>query len=152
MKATILGSLLVVAAGLTAAPARAHHSAAALYRLDEQMTIQGVVTRFTLGNPHVRVYLTVKGEDGGKQQWMAEGGSRTVLLSKGWTADEVHAGDVVKIVGNPSRDGSKILHMQKLVLPNGRALWSEDLNPRQLKSLRERRNAARNRREVQKSP
>ncbi len=135
---------LVLAAGtLLGTPVRAHHSAAVLYQLDKQVTIEGVVTRFTLGNPHARLYLKVKGADGREESWMAEGGSRTVLISKGWTEDEVHAGDIVKVVGNPSRDGSKIVHWQTLVLPDGRKLWGEDLNPKKLEALRERRNRER---------
>lgn len=142
MKSTIVASILAAAVCL-AVPAAAHHSAAVLYQLDKQVTIEGTVTRFTLGNPHARLYLTVKGKDGAEEQWMAEGGSRTVLISKGWTGQEVHAGDVVKVVGNPSRDGSRIIHWQKLLLPDGRQLWGEDLNPSKLQSLRERRNAER---------
>ena len=144
MKSAIV--VLSAAAGwLFAVSAHAHHSAAVLYKMDKQITINGVVTRFTLGNPHARIYLTVMGPDGKAQKWMAEGGSRTVLISKGWTGNEVHAGDKVKILGNPSRDGSHILHWERLFLPDGRQLWGEDLNPAQLRKLRERRNAERQR-------
>jgi hypothetical protein len=122
-----------------AGAAYAHHSAAAYYQLDKQVTVEGVVTRYTLGNPHARIYMNVKGEDGKEQEWMAEGGSRTVLLRNGWTGDEVKPGDVVKIVGNPSRDGSHVVHWQTLILPNGKHLWGEDLNPAKLEELRKRR-------------
>jgi phenylpropionate dioxygenase-like ring-hydroxylating dioxygenase large terminal subunit len=110
-----------------------------LYQLDKQVTVAGVVTRFTLGNPHARIYMMVKNEEGADEEWMAEGGSRTVLLRNGWTGKEVRAGDHIKIVGNPSRDGSKIIHWQKLVLPDGTEKWAEDLNPQRLESLRQRR-------------
>jgi hypothetical protein len=141
MKSTLVGS--VFAALLLASAAEAHHSAAVLYQIDKQITIEGVVTHYTLGNPHARIYLNVKDDAGAEQEWMAEGGSRTVLISKGWTGEEVHPGDVVKIVGNPSRDGSHIIHWQKLLLPDGRELWGEDLNPAKLQDLRQRRNANR---------
>lgn len=137
MKSTSIAGLLV-ALGL-GAPLSAHHSAAVLYQLDKQITVEGVVTRFTLGNPHARIYMMVKNRDGADEEWMAEGGSRTVLLRKGWTGNEVHAGDHIKIIGNPSRDGSKIIHWQKLVLPDGTEKWAEDLDPKRLESLRQRR-------------
>ncbi len=143
MRSTAFGFVLAAGALLGVPAAHAHHSAAVLYQLDKQVTIEGVVTRFTLGNPHARLYLDVKGADGQHEAWMAEGGSRTVLISKGWTEDEVHAGDVVKVIGNPSRDGSKIIHWQTLVLPDGRKLWGEDLNPKKLEALREKRNRER---------
>jgi len=120
--------------------AQAHHSAAVYYQLDKEVTVEGKVTKYTLGNPHARIYFTVKGADGKDQEWMAEGGSRTVLLRKGWTGDEVKPGDVVKIVGNPSRDGSNVLHWQRLVLADGKALWGEDFpEPSSLEELRKRR-------------
>jgi hypothetical protein len=135
----LFGGLVVAAAALPAASAYAHHSAAAFYQMDKQVTVDGVVKSFSLGNPHARIYMTVKGPDGKDQDWMAEGGSRTVLLRQGWTADEVKVGDHVKIVGNPSRDGSNVVHWEKLIRPDGKELWGEDLNPSKLEELRKRR-------------
>jgi hypothetical protein len=135
--------LLGLAAGATltlALPAVAHHSAAVLYHLDQQITVEGTVTRFTLGNPHARIFLTVKAPDGTSAEWMAEGGSRTVLLRNGWTGEEVKAGDAIKIIGNPSRDGSNVVHWQRLVLPTGVELWGEDIpEEAALEALRQRR-------------
>jgi Family of unknown function (DUF6152) len=131
-------ALLACSLGLAVAAA-AHHSAAVLYHLDQQVTVEGVVTRFTLGNPHARIYLLVKDASGQESEWMAEGGSRTVLARNGWTGDEVHAGDTIKIIGNPSRDGSKVVHWQKLVRADGTELWGEDLPPdAELEELRKR--------------
>jgi hypothetical protein len=119
--------------------ASAHHSAAAFYQMTKEITVEGVVKSYSLGNPHARIYLTVKGADGQPQEWMAEGGSRTVLLRQGWTGDEVKVGDTVKIVGNPSRDGSNVVHWEKLIRADGKELWGEDLNPSKLEELRKRR-------------
>ena len=117
----------------------AHHSAAVFYHLDKEITVEGVVTDFNLGNPHARIYLTVTTDTGEEQDWMAEGGSRTVLMRKGWTGNEVKPGDTVKIVGHPSRDGSNVVHWQTLILQDGKQLWGEDLDPAFLKDLRNRR-------------
>jgi hypothetical protein len=129
-------SALCIAATLSVS---AHHSAAVFYLLDKQITVEGVVKSYTLGNPHARIYMTVQGPDGKDQEWLAEGGSRTVLLRNGWTGDEIKPGDRVKVIGNPSRDGSNVVHWQKLVLPSGTELWGEDLpTPSELESLRHR--------------
>jgi len=134
-------SLVAVFALPFALSAFAHHSAAAFYFVDKEITVEGVVTSFTLGNPHARVYMTVKGPGGEDQKWMAEGGSRTILLRNGWTGDEVKPGDHIKIVGNPSRDGSFVVHWEKLVLANGKELWGEDVpTPSDLEELRHRSN------------
>ena len=59
MKQLLFG--LTVGAGLVLPLAStAHHSAAVLYHLDQQITVEGVVTSFTLGNPHARIFLTVE--------------------------------------------------------------------------------------------
>lgn len=108
-------------------PAAAHHSPAMLYDLSREITIEGVVTQFQLGNPHMRVYFEVD-VDGQKEQWLGEGGSRTQLLRAGWTGDELSPGDKIIIRGHPSRDGSKIVHMEYLTLPDGTERFAEDVN------------------------
>jgi hypothetical protein len=139
MRRLLLG---LTAGALLALPTAtiAHHSAAVLYLLDQQITVEGTVTRFTLGNPHARIFLTVKAADGTSAEWMAEGGSRTVMLRNGWTGEEVKPGDAIKIIGNPSRDGSNVVHWQRLVLPTGAELWGEDIpEDSALEELRRRR-------------
>jgi hypothetical protein len=139
MKHSLLGLAVATVLALPTV-SHAHHSAAVLYLLDQQITVEGTVTRFTLGNPHARIFLTVKGVDGSTTEWMAEGGSRTILLRKGWTGEEVKAGDAIKIIGNPSRDGSDVVHWQRLVLPTGQELWGEDVpDEASLEALRQRR-------------
>ena len=139
MKHSLL-ALTVTALLAVPAVSQAHHSAAVLYLLDQQITVEGTVTRFTLGNPHARIFLNVKGADGATTEWMAEGGSRTVMLRNGWTGEEVKAGDAIKIIGNPSRDGTNVVHWQRLILPDGKELWGEDIPEESaLEALRQRR-------------
>jgi hypothetical protein len=133
-------ALLTIALGAAALPAVAHHSAAVFYELDKQITVEGVVKSYNLGNPHARIYMTVKGADGKDQDWLAEGGSRTVLLRNGFKGDEVKPGDKVKIVGNPTRDGTNVVHWQKLILADGKVLWGEDVpEPGKLEELRHKK-------------
>lgn len=133
----VMQTTFAMAASLAALSASAHHSPAVLYNLDRQIEIEGVVTRFTLGNPHARIYLIVR-NGSSDQEWLAEGGSRTVLLRRGWTGDEVTPGESVRIVGNPSRDGSNVVHWLTVQLADGRQLWGEDLDLPALEALRQR--------------
>jgi len=110
---------------LALSPAWPHHSAAVYYQLDKQVTVEGVVTRVELGNPHVRIYVNVKRSDGTDNEWVAEGGSRSALLRKGWTGEEVRPGDALTVFGNPARDGSNVVHWQRLSRADGTQLWSE---------------------------
>lgn len=104
----------------------AHHSPAMIYDLSREITVEGVVAEYQLGNPHLRIYLDVD-NDGATERWLAEGGSRTQLLRAGWTGDEVVAGDRVKVRGHPSRDGSNVVHMEYLTLPDGTERFAEDI-------------------------
>ncbi|HVY65527.1 MAG TPA: DUF6152 family protein [Gammaproteobacteria bacterium] len=120
--------LISIAGLMLGASAGAHHSPAMLYDLGKQVTIEGVVTEFQMGNPHLRIYFEVE-RNGVREKWLAEGGSRTVLMHKGWTGKEVAPGDKVSVIGNPSRDGSKLVHVIYLVLPDGKRLFAEDFDP-----------------------
>lgn len=120
-------SLFLLAMGLVPLThAVAHHSPAMLYDLSREITVAGVVTEYQLGNPHMRIYLDVDNE-GTTEQWLAEGGSRTQLLRVGWTGNELVPGDEVSIRGHPSRDGSNLIHMEYLTLPDGTERFTEDL-------------------------
>jgi Family of unknown function (DUF6152) len=133
-----LTTVLVICGSLSAGAAMAHHSPAMLYDLSREITVQGVVTKYELGNPHLRIYFDVD-RDGAAEKWMAEGGSRTVLLRKGWDGTEVAPGDKISVRGHPTRDGSPVVHLEYLILPNGEELYAEDLNDSELEKLRQKR-------------
>ncbi len=120
--------------------AAAHHSPAMLYDMAREVTMHGVVTEYQLGNPHMRIFFAID-NNGTKEKWMAEGGSRTVLMRKGWDGTEVKPGETIGVRGNPSRDGSKIIHLLYLILPDGTELGGEDLDFGALESRRQHRDA-----------
>lgn len=131
----LLSSLAVGLVPLTYVAA--HHSPAMLYDMTREITVTGVVTEYQLGNPHMRIYLDVD-NDGKVEKWLAEGGSRTQLLRAGWTGDEVKPGDEVSVRGHPSRDGSNLVHMEYLTLPDGTERFAEDLRVEQFDDRRRR--------------
>lgn len=134
MRTLLFSSLLMLSASTGA-----HHNPAMLYDLSKEIEVSGVVTEYRLGNPHMRIYLDVD-NDGVTEKWMAEGGSRTVLLRNGWTGTEVSPGDRVTITGHATRDGSPVIHMVNLILPDGTSLYGEDLDRTQYEEIRRRRN------------
>jgi hypothetical protein len=127
-----------LAIGATAA---AHHNPAVLYDLTRIVKVEGTVTRFNPGNPHVRIYFTRTDDPStAGQEWMAEGGSRTVLMRRGWTPDMLQPGDTVIIEGHPAREGTNIVHMERVTLPDGRSVWAEDVPaPDKIRELMDRR-------------
>lgn len=128
---------IVIGAALAATTASAHHSAALIYDMTREITVSGTVTEYELGNPHLRIYFDVE-NDGTTEQWMAEGGSRTVLLRKGWDGSEFEPGDRVSVRGHPSRDGSNVVHMEYVLLPDGTERFAEDIDANALEQRRRR--------------
>ena len=137
----VIRMLLLTALPLVTVVASGHHSPAVLYHVDQDVTVEGVVTGFNPGNPHLRVFLTIAEPDGSENEWMAEGGSRVVLMRNGWSEDQVSPGDRVTIRGNPSRDVSRrIIHMLQITLPDGSTLFAEDVPDNSyLEEMRRRR-------------
>ena len=85
-----------------AAPAFAHHSAAA-YDTQKEMKISGTVVQYRFANPHVYLTVQVKKSDGSVSTVEVEAGAAAVLNGLGFTKDSVKSGDVVTVVGNPAR-------------------------------------------------
>ncbi len=97
MRVRIFMPVCLLATTLAAAPAVAHHNAAAHYLLGESMTIEGVVTEFRAVNPHARIYFEAVNAQGEREAWMAEGDSFINLRRSGWTADQLKPGDRIEI-------------------------------------------------------
>src|SRR3989442_15706809 len=81
-----------------AAPALAHHSAAA-YDTQQEMKVTGTVSEYKFRNPHVYMNVQVKKADGSTAAIEVEAGAASVLSPLGFNKDSVTVGDVVTIVG-----------------------------------------------------
>jgi hypothetical protein len=117
MNALIRTSLILLSslfATLSAAP----HSAALFYDLQGNIEITGKVTEFRFANPHAVVKLDVVGDDGEIQHWTAETTSPSILRRRGWSQDSFEPGEVLRIEGLPSKDGSYLVRIQRA--------WRED--------------------------
>ena len=92
------------------------------YKLDELVTVEGVVTEFLLVNPHARIYFDVTTPAGDTKTWMAEGDPASVLRRRDWTDESLRRGDFVKVTGNPSKDGRDLVEWRTIILSDGREL------------------------------
>jgi hypothetical protein len=107
----------LVAASL-AAPAMAHHSAAA-FNTQQAMTITGTITEYRFRNPHISMTVAVKNADGSTSSIEVEVGAASVLGPRGFTRDAVAVGDVVTIAGNPARNSDKLMLGRELTKKDG---------------------------------
>ena len=95
-----------------AAPALAHHSAAA-FNTQQEVKVTGTVTEYKFRNPHVYMNVQVKKADGSAVAMEVEAGAASVLNPLGFNKDSVAVGDVVTIAGNPARNNPDKLMLGK---------------------------------------
>ncbi len=120
LKTKTLGVAVAALAALTAGSALAHHSFA-MFDPSKEVTLEGTVREFQWTNPHSWVQLTVM-ENGQAVEYSIEGQSPNGLARRGWTRHSLNAGDHVKIVINPLKDGSKGGSFKRAIFPDGRVL------------------------------
>ena len=138
-------TILFIAGLLCSLSAYSHHGPASHYDLDKIITVEGVVTKFRLINPHARVYFDVSTENGEVQKWLAEGNASSILKRRGWKKDTLKPGDFIKISGNPAKDGGSKMDWKVIELKDGTELYGGNTvsieRERQLNELEKRRNS-----------
>jgi len=113
-------ALFVLAASV---PMEAHHSFAAEYDTAKPITLSGVVTRIDWSNPHVYIYLAVKGDDGQVVNWALEGHPPNTLRRTGWHQGSLKENDAISVTGWRSKDGSNRIAGREVTLPDGNKLF-----------------------------
>ena len=97
MKQWILS--VVVGIGIFGMATDAHHSIAAHYDSNQQVTIEGVIMQLEFVNPHPFLTLEVTDSDTA-QQWRLEMDNRWELVQVGFTTDTLRPGDRIVVVGD----------------------------------------------------
>lgn len=137
--------ILVLAGLVCSVSAVAHHSPASHYKMEEYITVVGVVTKFRLINPHARIYFDVENEEGEVVPWLAEGNASAILKRRGWTKETLKPGDVITISGNPAKDDGPKMDWKVIKLEDGTELYGGNTvaeeRERQLDELEKRRKA-----------
>lgn len=119
-------SIVALGAGaalVSALPAAAHHSFAAVFDRDRPITVAGTVTKLEWTNPHVWFYIDVAGESGKLENWGFEMGSPAGLIRRGWNHNSLQVGHTVTVVGVRARDGSLRGAVRTVTLSTGESLF-----------------------------
>lgn len=119
--------LFSIGLALGAPAALAHHSFAVHFVDDRTIEVNGTVSAFRFSNPHGVLSFDVKKDDGTVEKWRAETNSPSVLRRRGWTKDSLKAGDSIRIIGFPSRDGTPYMRISKITFADGHELIGQGL-------------------------
>ena len=116
--------MAIAIALVTGGRAYAHHSFAATYFVDQEITVEGTLTQFMFRNPHSFVKMDVKDDKGQIQTWAVEWGGGAQLTQAHVTRDTLKPGDHVIVTGNPGRDPAEHrIRLHKIVRPSDGWTW-----------------------------
>jgi len=90
-----LGALIMIVA-----PAFAHHSAA-MFEPTKTITVEGMVKKWELTNPHSWLWVEVTGKDGKTVVWGFEAEGPSTLLRAGIKPSDLKVGTKLIITGRP---------------------------------------------------
>jgi hypothetical protein len=97
---TIIGVVALV----LAYPVLGHHSDAGL-DMENVVTFEGVVTEYSMRNPHTYFTAVETNEQGEEVEWTVQMASALTVSRRGWTPDSLVPGDRVTVGLHPALDG-----------------------------------------------
>ena len=126
-------AVLAAVIALIVVPAHAPHSFA-MFDMDKEVTYSGVVADFKWVNPHVHITVDIKAgpniDPATVGTWDVEGGSTNIMGRQGWTRVTFKAGDSIRLVGHPMKDGSKGISLFYVIMPDGKRLYHDIARPK----------------------
>ena len=105
---------------LSTLAARAHHSFAAEFDINQPITLTGTLTKMEWVNPHGWIYIDVKEADGKVTNWAIEAGGPTALLRRGLRKTDFPTGLEVKVEGYRAKSGAPKANGRTVTLKDGR--------------------------------
>ena len=113
----VAAAILLAAMSLGAA---AHHSAS-MFDSQRSITLQGEVREFRFTNPHCWIQLLVT-SGGTTTEWSIEMGSPQGLYRSGWRPGSLKAGQQIKVIVHPERDGAPVAQFTSAMRADGQPI------------------------------
>jgi hypothetical protein len=118
----VLTLVLIIAVTAIASPFAWSHHSFAMFDLDKEVTLQGVVKEFQWTNPHVWLQIVVTDDKGATTEWSLEAGAPGMLTRTGWKSSMLKANDKVTVVIHPLKSGAPSGSLMRVTLPDGRVM------------------------------
>jgi hypothetical protein len=122
MNRKVLGASTALGLLLSSASALGHHSFAAEFDADKPVRLQGAITKIEWTNPHVWIYLDVKGPDGKVVNWAIETTAPNAMSRRGFHKDALPAGTVLIVYGYLAKQGPPKAKGLTVTLSDGQVL------------------------------
>jgi hypothetical protein len=124
---TFIAAGFAAVLALCAAAAMAHHSAAQ-FDFAQRVTVEGIVKKFNVTNPHTWATVELTDDKRGTRDAEYEGHSASHFYRAGFTRDMVKPGDKIAILIAPRRDGEDGGFIQAFTV-NGKTIGFGGLSP-----------------------
>lgn len=102
--------------------AHAHHNWSAIYDVDSDIEIEGVVSEVIWRNPHVRVSFLVDAGTANEKTYSTESNSVASLMRMGVSKEIIAPGTQVRVAGYRSRSSESDIFMNHLLLPDNQEI------------------------------
>jgi hypothetical protein len=120
MKKISLGLVvLAIVFALVTIPLFAHHGGA-VYDSTKWTTLKGTLVKFEFVNPHILLYIDVKGPNGEIQNWAIEHSPPSLSVHRGWYKNMAKAGDQVEYDVHAAKNGAFVGSGGDKILVNGK--------------------------------
>ena len=121
MKHRLYIAFLGLAVLVPAVSVFAHHAPSAIFDMKKVVTVTGTLTKVEWVNPHIQMYMDVKGQDGTVANWKLESNPPRWFTKVGVSRADFAAGigKTVTIDMVAALDGSKYGYLHKITFPDG---------------------------------
>lgn len=120
-----VSGIAAAAAFISLLPAAAHHSFA-MFDFEQELRLEGTVTKFDYLNPHSWLYVNIDNEDGSITEWGFELDAPPRLRRLGISPRYWEPGDRVIIRTNPLKDGRPAGTLAGAISENGKTFGNTE--------------------------
>lgn len=118
--------VLIAVLSVFAGPLFAHHGRGAAYDMNKRVTLKGTVSRVDWRNPHVLIFMDVKGADGKVVTWGFENAGVSQMAQTGYNRNTLKVGQEITAIVNPAANSAPTAILVKVILADGSEIMSRE--------------------------